>query len=154
MTTELARSATQGPTANVARRLSAMAELQPDVVAVAAPRGRNPAGRDDYDTITFRGLDEDSNRIASGLVRLGVRPGTRLALLVRPGISFVSCVFALLKAGAVVILIDPGMGRRNLVACLAATEPEGFIAIPAAQAVRWLLRRRFPKARFNVTVGR
>ncbi len=32
------------PTVNVARRLSAMAELQPDVVAVAAPRGKNPVG--------------------------------------------------------------------------------------------------------------
>ena len=139
---------------NVARRLSAMADLQPDVVAVAAPRGRNPRGRHDYDQLTFRQLDEDSNRIASGLVRLGVAPGTRLALLVRPGIDFVSLVFGLFKAGAVAILIDPGMGRRNLVACLAAAEPEGFVAIPLAQAIRRLLARRFPKARFNVTVGR
>ena len=52
------------------------------------------------------------------------------------------------------ILIDPGMGRRNLIACLAEAEPEGFVAIPVVQAVRTLLRHRFPKARLNVTVGR
>ncbi|HEX4145255.1 MAG TPA: fatty acid CoA ligase family protein [Pirellulales bacterium] len=156
MTAGLAVGATASlpPTVNVARRLSAMAELQPDVVAVAAPRGKNPLGRQDYDQLTFRQLDQDSNRIASGLARLGVVPATRLALLVRPGIDFISLVFGLLKAGAVAILIDPGMGRRNLVACLAAVEPEGFVAIPAAQAVRRLLAHRFPKARFNVTVGR
>jgi len=34
----------------------------------------------------------------------------------------------------VAILIDPGMGRRNLIGCLAEAEPEGFIAIPAAQS--------------------
>ncbi len=123
-------------------------------MAVAEPRGKKPRGRQDYDRLTFRQLEADSNRVASGLARLGVTPGTRLALLVRPGVDFVSLVFGLLKSGAVAILIDPGMGRRNLVACLEAAEPAGFVAIPAAQAVRRLLARRFPKARFNVTVGR
>jgi len=46
------------------------------------------------------------------------------------------------------------MGRRNLVRCLAEAEPEGFIAIPIVQAVRTMLWKKFPKARFNVTVGR
>ena len=40
------------------------------------------------------------------------------------------------------MLIDPGMGRSNLVRCLAEAEPEGFVAIPLAHAVRTLLRRR------------
>src|SRR6185503_1823386 len=44
--------------------------------------------------------------------------------------------------------------RRNLLRCLAESEPEGFIGIPLAQAVRAVLRRRFPKAKYNVTVGR
>ena len=52
------------------------------------------------------------------------------------------------------ILIDPGMGRRNLIRCLAEAEPDGFVAIPIVHAVRSLLPGRFPKARFNVTVGR
>ncbi len=78
----------------------------------------------------------------------------RLALLVRPGMEFIALVFALFKAGAVVVLIDPGMGMRNMIGCLADAEPEGFVAIPMAQAVRALLARRFRRARFNVTVGR
>jgi acyl-CoA synthetase (AMP-forming)/AMP-acid ligase II len=46
------------------------------------------------------------------------------------------------------------MGRRSLIRCLAEAEPEGFVAIPLAHAVRVLARGRFPKARYNVTVGR
>ena len=61
----------------------------------------------------------------------------------RPGIDFISLVFGLFKAGAVAILIDPGMGRRNLIRCLAEAEPEGFVAIPVVQAVRTLLARPF-----------
>jgi acyl-CoA synthetase (AMP-forming)/AMP-acid ligase II len=85
---------------------------------------------------------------------MGVKPGTRLVLLVPPSIDFISLVFALFKAGVVTVLIDPGMGRRNLIRCLAESEPEGFIGIPLAHVVRTVLRGRFPKAKFNVTVGR
>src|SRR5207244_1341975 len=52
---------------------------------------------------------------------------------------------------------DPGMGRKNLVQCLEEAQPEGFIAIPLAQAVRTVqcwTRGRFADAKINVTVGR
>ena len=141
-------------TRNVARRLTAMAQARPDAIAVVEPLDYDAQGRRRYRHVTFRQLDEDSDRIAQGLRAMGVTPGTRLALLVPPGIDFIALVFGLMKAGAVAILIDPGMGRRNLITCLAEAEPEGFVAIPIVHAVRTLLRRRFPKARLNVTVGR
>jgi acyl-CoA synthetase (AMP-forming)/AMP-acid ligase II len=141
-------------TMNVGRRLSVVAASMPDAVAAVEPLDYDARGKRRYRQVSFRQLDDDSERIARGLHAIGVTPGTRLALLVRPGIDFISLVFGLFKSGAVAILIDPGMGRRNLIGCLAEVEPEGFIAIPVVQAVRWLLRRRFPKARFNVTVGR
>jgi acyl-CoA synthetase (AMP-forming)/AMP-acid ligase II len=134
--------------------LSVMAARMPDALAVVVPRPRSGSGRRQYDTFTFGQLEADSNRLASGLLRWGVTPGMRIALLVRPSMEFISLVFALFKAGAVIVLVDPGMGRKNLVRCLADAEPEGFIAVPIVQAIRSLLRSRFPLARFNVTVGR
>jgi acyl-CoA synthetase (AMP-forming)/AMP-acid ligase II len=139
---------------NVAVRLTTTARAMPAAVAVAEPRGHDRAGRRQYRQVSFRELDDDSDRIARGLRKLGLEPGMRIALLVRPGVDFVALVFALFKAGAVIILIDPGMGRRNLIGCLAEAEPQGFVAIPLAQAIRTLLRRRFRRAKLNVTVGR
>jgi acyl-CoA synthetase (AMP-forming)/AMP-acid ligase II len=139
---------------NVAARLAEQARLMPDAAAVIAAGRRDANGKRQYARITFRELDHDSDNIARGLRQMGVVPGTRLALLVRPGIEFILLVFALFKAGAVSILIDPGMGRRNLIGCLEAAAPEGFVAISPVHAVRVLLRRRFRTARFNVTVGR
>ena len=106
--------------------------------------------------LTFFRANADNHdlRLAAGLLKLGLQPGARMALMVRPGIDFVSLVFAMLKARIVMVLIDPGLGRRNLIACLQAVNPDGFVAIPLAQAIRRLLRRRFPRARTNVTVGR
>ncbi len=139
---------------NVASRLSAMARMMPEAVAVVEPLGYDRRGKRRYRQVSFRQLDEDSDRIARGLGRMGVRQGTRLALLVRPGVDFIALVFALFKAGAVAVLIDPGMGRRNAIRCLAEAEPECFVAGGLVQAIRSLLGHRFPKARYNVTVGR
>jgi acyl-CoA synthetase (AMP-forming)/AMP-acid ligase II len=133
---------------NVADRLTDVASQMPESLAVVSGR------RGRYQTSTFGTLDGDAAALARGLVELGVRPGHRLVLLVKPGIEFVKLVFALLRTGATTVLIDPGRGRKHLIECLAASHPDGFVAISAAQAARVAYRRRFPRARLNVTVGR
>ena len=142
------------PTVNVADRLTAIARRQPDAVAVAVPGRGDVAGQNSYATCTFAELDHDATALACGFAAMGVQPGTRLVLLVRPGCEFVKLVFALLRSGATTVLVDPGMGRKHLVNCLAAVEPEGFVAISPAQAIRTVLRQRFSQCKLNVTVGR
>ncbi|MBW3600765.1 MAG: AMP-binding protein [Planctomycetes bacterium] len=124
----------------------------PDAVAVVTP-GKREDGKRRYSQWSFRELDEDSSHVAAGLLAMGVERGSRIVLLVRPSFDFISLTFALFKAGAVTVLIDPGMGRKSLLQCLEDVAPEGFIAIPQAQAIRTFMQRRFPKARLNVTVG-
>ncbi len=139
---------------NVAQLLHRTAERQANGMAIAEPAGRDRHGKREYRQVTFRELDEDSSLIADGLLAMGAEPGMRMALMVRPGIDFISLVFAMFKAGIVVVLIDPGMGRRGMIRCLAESQPQGFVAISVAQALRCLLRHRFPAAKLNVTVGR
>ncbi len=143
------------PNVNVAHRLAQFAAETPGRLAVAEPLGkRRPGRKRRYNEITFAELEADSNRIASGLLQMGVPHEARIVLMVRPGIDFISLVFALLKSGVTMVLVDPGMGRGNLLRCLQEVEPEGFVAISLAQAVRCLFARRFSKAKHNVTVGR
>ncbi len=140
--------------ANIAHRLTLTAASDPDGVGVVQPLGRDADGKRLYAQVSFAELERDSGVIAAGLRDLGVQPGMRIVLMVRPGIDFISLVFALFKTGAVVVLIDPGMGRKNLVKCLTDVKPEGFVAIPLAHAVRSVLRYKFPQAKLNVTVGK
>src|SRR5690606_1581962 len=91
--------------------------------------------------VTLQALDREAELLARGLIELGVRPGMRLALLVKPGIDFVALVFALLRSGATMVLVDAALGRENIVRCLASTEPEGFVAIGLGQLLRVLRRR-------------
>ena len=138
---------------NIANRLTQMAARIPNRPAVVMPAGKR-RGKYRYRSITFAELEDDSNRLAAGLVAYGMRPGARMVLMVRPSIDFVSLVFALFKAGGTTVLIDPGMGREHLLQCLEDVNPDGFVAVPAAQALRMYYRRRFPQATLNVTVGR
>jgi acyl-CoA synthetase (AMP-forming)/AMP-acid ligase II len=140
---------------NIADRLSQQATLRPEALAIASPSGSWKQGTQrTYTTISLQDLDRRSSSIAAGLQTMGVGPGKRIALLVRFGEDFITLVFALLKAGATMVLVDPGMGKKNLIRCLEATEPDGFIAIPMAHAIVRVLRSRFPKAKQNVLVGR
>lgn len=138
---------------NIAQRLRESARLYPTQRAVVFPAGRDSSSRVTYSHLTFAQLDQESDRLARGLMAYGVRPGMRLVLMVRPSLEFIALTFALFKTGAVVVLIDPGMGRSNIFRCLETVDPDGFIAIPIVQVIRWFNGRRFPNARLNVTVN-
>ncbi|MBX3438229.1 MAG: AMP-binding protein [Planctomycetaceae bacterium] len=139
---------------NIAARLQESARRSPDQPAVVAPRTRNRDGSYRYDVWTFRELDEISDRLAAGLTDMGIRPGARLVLFVPFSREFVALTFALFKAGAVIVLIDPGMGKTNIFNCLEEVQPDGFVAVPLVHVVRLLKRPLFPGARHLVTVGR
>ncbi len=134
------------PRVNVADSLAASAVAAPDRLAVVEAWGKRRS-------ITLSRLCRDADTYARGLIELGVRPGTRIALLVKPSIEFVTLVFALLRSGATMVLVDSGLGRKNMVRCLASTEPEGFVAIPLGHALRIAKRKHFPHAKLNVNVG-
>ena len=132
---------------NIAAHLPRMAGTHPDQPAVIHPKGGGAS-------LTFRQLNEECDRYAWGLSRLGIGRGTRAVLMVRPGLEFFSLTFALFKLGAVPVLIDPGMGRTNLLGCIEEAAPEAFIAVPLAQAARVLCPRAFRTVKTAVTVGR
>lgn len=139
---------------NIADRLREAARHWPERPAVFAPHGRDSRGRAKYLQWTFQELDRESDRLAAGLREIGVPTGARLVLFVPFSREFIALTFALFKAGAVAVLIDPGMGRKNIFRCLEEIEPDGFVAVPPVHAVRVLHGKLFSKARWNVTVGR
>jgi olefin beta-lactone synthetase len=61
-------------------------------------------------------------------------------------------MFALFKAGAVPVLVDPGIARRALKQCLDEAQPEAFIGIPLAQLARAVFGWA-KSARVRITTG-
>ncbi len=143
-----------GAPANIAARLPEMAAQQPHRPAIFFPEGRNAAGRRLYSHYTYAQLDAASDRIAAGLVELGIGRGVRTVLMVKPSLELFALTFGLFKAGAVPVMVDPGIGRRNIKLCLAEAEPEAFIGLPVAHAARLLFGWGRATIRTCVTVGR
>ena len=139
---------------NIAQLLRQSAAAHPFTRAVVYPCGRDSLGRVIYGQLTFAQLDQESDDLARGLKQAGITPGKRTILMVTPGIDFFILTYALFKAGAVPVVVDPGMGVRRMLTCLQSSCAGAFIGIPRAH----LLRKRYP-AFFRgisiwITVGR
>src|SRR6516165_12337622 len=154
MPTAPALSAPARDSVNIAAPLAAMAERQPQTLAIVQPFGRDRHGRIRYRHYTYRELNAESDALARGFEQIGIRRGVRTVLMVTPSLEFFALTFALFKLGAVIVLIDPGMGTKNLGVCLAEAEPEAFIGIPKANLARVLFRWGRGSVRVCVTVGR
>ena len=140
-------------TCNIAASLPRLAAQSPDRVAMRCPGTRGPDGLARYDvTLTCRELDARSDAIAAGLGRRGIVRGTRTVVMVRPSPEFFLLMFALFKAGAVPVLVDPGIDRRALKQCLDEAQPQAFVGIPLAHFARVLLGWA-KSARVRITTG-
>ncbi|HNX77225.1 MAG TPA: fatty acid CoA ligase family protein [Candidatus Rifleibacterium sp.] len=130
------------------------AEITPHKRAVVVPAGRDRQGRVSYTGLTFRQLEEETNRFARGFNRVGIRRGTRTVVMIKPGIEFFIAFFALCKVGATLIMIDPGIGLKSLKTCIGEAQPEAFVGVSAAHAMRVLMRWSPRTIKTCVTLGR
>ncbi|WP_165697723.1 condensation domain-containing protein, partial [Mycobacteroides abscessus] len=70
-------------------------------------------------SVSYRGLDEASNRLAHLLISHGVGPGQRVALLFSRSVEAVVAIMGVLKTGAAYVPIDPSVpdARLRFVLC-------------------------------------
>ncbi|RME27193.1 MAG: hypothetical protein D6798_05130 [Deltaproteobacteria bacterium] len=149
-------SGTTGPVAgscNIAALMEEQARSRPFQRAVVFPQGRDPAGNVCWTQLTFAQLEALSSAYAVGLQRRGVGVGDRVSLLVKPRLEFIPLVFAVFKLGAIPVLIDPGMGRRQFLSCLERMRPRVLMAEPVVHLVRQVVRAPFRTVEVSVTTG-
>lgn len=137
---------------NVSAHLTEMAQREPSRPAVILPRYLGP-NRFHTQQLTYHELEQLSSQLAAGLQTIGIVRGMRTAMMVPPSLDFFLLTFSLFKLGAVPVLIDPGMGIRNLGICLSEAEPAAFIGIPKAHLARKLLGWAKGSIQHTVTTG-
>ncbi|HEX5000515.1 MAG TPA: AMP-binding protein [Terriglobia bacterium] len=84
--------------------LESSAARLPDRVALVCEERR----------LTYQRLEEDSNRLAHALTRLGVARGDRVGMCLDNGTDAVITIFAVLKAGAVLAPLSPAIKPEKL----------------------------------------
>ena len=127
---------------NILDKLSSMSEAFPDKIAFAfIKKGK----KNKTDSISFRELDQKSNRAARYLSNRGFKDGLVTLVLARPSTDFVVLMYAMLKTGAVPLLLPPieirkRNGRAQLRKILNRARPEGVIGSGTLLAIRRILR--------------
>ncbi len=91
------------------------AQVARDPAAVAVSFGAS--------SMSYRGLDAASNRLAHLLIEQGVGPGHRVALLFPRSVEAVVAIMGVLKTGAAYVPIDPSVPDARLDFVLADSEP-------------------------------
>lgn len=104
-------------------------------------------------SLSFHALNKRADGFANVLSEGGITPGKRVMLMVKPSADFICLTFALFKIGAPVILIDPGMGYKNLLRCIEGVKPEFFVGIPKAQIFRLLFPHVFKNIKKSFCCG-
>ncbi len=64
--------------------------------------------------ITYREMEEVTDRLAAGLASLGVRKGDRVGIFMPNTPQFVMAFFAVLKLGAIVVAVNPLYSAREI----------------------------------------
>ena len=94
----------------------------PSPAVVAARCGRS---------ISWDLLVRRVHELAAGLAEHGVAPGDRVALLVPPGADLTAAAHACWRAGASVVVADPGLGAAGLARALRGAHPAHVVgALP------------------------
>ncbi|AQS37135.1 acyl-CoA synthetase (AMP-forming)/AMP-acid ligase II [Shewanella psychrophila] len=141
---------------NLCRHLISAAKNNPDDLAVAVQTATGSMFSTktlEYQELNFSELNQQSDRLAHGLNAYGITRGMKAVLMVTPSVDFFTLTFALFKAGVVPILVDPGMGVKNLKQCFIESEPDAFIGIPKAHLARKLFGWGKGSVQKLVTVG-
>ncbi len=139
---------------NVASHLSDMAVRQPQRLAIACPASRTWPWATDFMELSFKQFDDWSDDIARGLIQAGIGKGIRVALLVPPGPEFFAVVFALMKSGAIMVCIDPGIGLGALGRCLNHSKPQAIIGSRKAHLARRMFAWGRSSNRLNIHIAR
>ncbi len=138
---------------NIASKLVEMAKLYPEKIAVTYSKRRKSTSdiSYNYQSISFKELEIKSNQFANALVSLGAKPNQLCLLFLRPSLDFHAMVFALFKIGIIPVLIDPGMGKKNLLKCISDIKPEIMIAEREVHLLSFIFRSKFKNIKIRIS---
>jgi len=139
-------------TYNLAGELEKIAARKPFMPGIIFPAGKS-RGKTRFIQYSFQQLNTLVDQYAHGFTRYGIRRGERTLVMLKPGAELIACVFALIKIGAVPILIDPGMGRKAFLQCILETAPTAMLGIPLAHLIKRIFPAPFKQVTKAITTG-
>ncbi|MFE2289625.1 amino acid adenylation domain-containing protein [Streptomyces sp. NPDC059452] len=109
------------PGAFAAERFERQAARTPNAPAVVSPDG----------TVDYARLNERANRLARHLISLGIGPEDVVAVRLPRSAELLATLYAVLKAGAAYLPVDPGLSAERVSTLLADARPAQVVTMGA-----------------------
>lgn len=138
--------------ANLSHILLRRVETVPDKPAIYEPIW-DSSGIKSYKLITYIDLKIRSGKLANSLLELGLKPGDRILVMVPMSIALYEIMLACLKAGIIIVFIDPWVGFKKIREFALQTSPRAFISTMKGNILRWI-PGILPSFEFNITIGK
>lgn len=104
--------------------------------------------------ISFSELCQKIDCYATGFQRNGITKGIKTIVLIKPGTDLFAVTYALLRIGAVPVMIDPGMGIKNMSVALSKTGAEVFIGNPKALLLKYFYAKYYKSVKKWISTGK
>ncbi|MDR2419710.1 MAG: AMP-binding protein [Puniceicoccales bacterium] len=122
---------------NIADYIAVHARERPDQIALWMPKGHWDIFKIRKTKKTFRELHNEIEGLMYTLREIfHILPQQRVLLVVRPGYELIVSAFALMRLGAIPIVIDSGMGLRCFFICARKAKPDFILG---TGSLRWRL---------------
>jgi long-chain acyl-CoA synthetase len=103
--------------------------------------------------VSFASLEEDSNRFARALVKMGVKKGDRMAMLQNTSPEFIVVFFGIMKIGGIAVPLDTRYVTDELISLCNDCTP--LVAVSESSLLEPLLKAlpKCPSIKHIITVG-
>lgn len=121
-------------------------------------KGRRPAlliesDADHTETRSFNFLAETSNRLANGLIKIGIRPGDRVAIAMGQRPETIAAFMAVFSAGAIAIPLSAAFDASQAAACLKDARCRVVIGDTASGPLLLEVQRSYPELTHLIGLG-
>ena len=114
--------------------------------------GNLPYCRYEDETITFKDLEEHVNRLANGFLKLGLRKGDRVAVMLPSHPDHIYTLYALVKLGVIYVPVNVNLKGASLDLLLNLSDPRAVVAdrrysesllevLPESRSIEFLIWR-------------
>lgn len=131
-------------------KLSVNAEAHPYQKAAVYPEDLDKNGRIAYTHLTFEAFKYEVDILAQKMDRSGIKKGMRMLYMVRPGIEYLTFIYAIFKIGAIPVLMMPGLDKKKTLACIKESDCHGMIGPVSAHFQRIFNPKCYQSVKKNI----
>ncbi|WP_373398438.1 AMP-binding protein [Algoriphagus halophilus] len=116
--------------------MNSTSQLLSELIAIGAKETPNKiAFKSAESQITYQELESRSNQLANWLVENHVKKGDRVGILIEKNVFTAYAIYGILKAGAVLVALDPSQPSERLNAIIADCDIKIVLTIPSHQRI-------------------